>query len=228
MAPRRDERLRLAERLEPFVADFDGASRAAAEPAWLRARRGACASARSPRAGSRRTRDEEWRFTNVAPIADDGVRAPASVLHVSPRAARGPDCSADAAARARLRQRPLRAALSSMPELPAGVEVGSLAQRSSRRRRSSSSRAWRPRRSRAASVHGAQHRASSRTARSSTIADGVVVERPMHAALLSRAGAGAPARRHPRLLVVAGEHSAGRRSSRPTPAPRAARTSPTP
>jgi Fe-S cluster assembly protein SufD len=50
------------------------------EPAWLRATRRAAAGA-FERLGFPTTRDEEWRFTNVGPIADTAfaVAAPASV-----------------------------------------------------------------------------------------------------------------------------------------------------
>jgi Fe-S cluster assembly protein SufD len=59
----------VAERLEPFVAAFEAHQRAAAsEPEWLRLSR-ALAFQRFTDRGFPSTREEEWRFTNVAPIA---------------------------------------------------------------------------------------------------------------------------------------------------------------
>ena len=55
------------------------------EPAWLREVRRAAADA-FERAGIPTTKQEDWRFTNVAPIADTPY-VPAPVAHVSPEEA---------------------------------------------------------------------------------------------------------------------------------------------
>ena len=60
----------VAERQTPYVASFDAFLRAPdAGPDWLREIRHAAFS-RFLERGFPTTRDEEWRFTNVAPIAD--------------------------------------------------------------------------------------------------------------------------------------------------------------
>ena len=55
------------------------------------------------------TRDEEWRFTSVAPIAETRVRAGRAAARVRRRSARDAAFGAETAARAGVRERPLRA-----------------------------------------------------------------------------------------------------------------------
>ena len=60
----------VAERQTPYVASFDAFLRAPdAGPDWLREIRNAAFS-RFLERGFPTTRDEEWRFTNIAPVAD--------------------------------------------------------------------------------------------------------------------------------------------------------------
>lgn len=66
--------MRSAAAVEPSASQFEASYAAAAvhralEPAWLRGIRSRAASAFS-RMGFPTTRDEDWRFTNVAPIAE--------------------------------------------------------------------------------------------------------------------------------------------------------------
>jgi Fe-S cluster assembly protein SufD len=59
----------VAEKLEPYVAAFEAQQRVtASEPEWLRLSR-TLAFQRFTDRGFPSTREEEWRFTNVAPIA---------------------------------------------------------------------------------------------------------------------------------------------------------------
>jgi Fe-S cluster assembly protein SufD len=67
-----------------YLTTFEQLERGRAhEPAWLRATRRSAAAA-FERLGFPTTRDEEWRFTNVAPIADQAF-VPAPVVSVAPR-----------------------------------------------------------------------------------------------------------------------------------------------
>jgi Fe-S cluster assembly protein SufD len=69
----------VAERQDQFVVEYERVSRerAAAQPAWLRETR-AAALTRFAELGFPSTRDEEFRFTNVSPIAETAFRlAPA-------------------------------------------------------------------------------------------------------------------------------------------------------
>jgi Fe-S cluster assembly protein SufD len=64
----------MATSLESYVAQYENASRSA-HPAWL-ARTRDDAFSRFLSLGFPTTRDEEWRFTSVAPIADTQFRRP--------------------------------------------------------------------------------------------------------------------------------------------------------
>ena len=115
--------------ISPYVAEFERLDRvrAAAEPLWLRAIRER-ALARFTALGFPTTRQEEWRFTNVSPIAD-------RVFHL----AAGPDGLAGSEHLAAYRfaaAEPVEIvfvnghfapALSNLDALPAGVSVRSLA-----------------------------------------------------------------------------------------------------
>jgi Fe-S cluster assembly protein SufD len=79
-----------AENTGPYRAEFDRlAARRADEPAWLRAARGA-AIERFEALGFPGPREEDWRFTNVAPIA----RAAFRTAPPAPRAATAADVAA--------------------------------------------------------------------------------------------------------------------------------------
>jgi Fe-S cluster assembly protein SufD len=115
----------VAERQTPFAASFDAFLRAPdAGPDWLREVRDT-AFARFRARGFPTTRDEEWRFTNIAPIADTpfdraGVTNPpaetldAASFHFS------------AAAEIVVVNGRMSQALSSIGSLPAGVTVRNL------------------------------------------------------------------------------------------------------
>src|SRR5262245_36001488 len=115
----------VAERQSPYVARFDAFRRAPdAGPDWLRGAREA-AFARFLERGFPTTRDEEWRFTNVAPITNtpfaqatsgtlaDTVLAPSSFADV-------------AAAEIVVVNGRISRALSSVGNLPSGVAVRSV------------------------------------------------------------------------------------------------------
>ena len=164
-----------------------------------RARRGARRA--SPRAGFPTTRDEDWRYTDLPPLAKRRRvlrrarrdAAPAGVDALALRRRRGHP--------ARLRRRPLRAPRSPPRTLPRGVRVGSLAgtlAEHARAARACSARSP----SIARTVRRAQHRilrdgacdrSSPRRPRST--------RRSTRCFVATRA---AHARSHPRILLVAG------------------------
>ncbi len=115
--------------VNPYVAEFErlDQARTATDPAWLRAIRER-ALARFTTLGFPTTRQEEWRFTNVSPIADRVFRLPA-----------GPDADLDGGHLAPFRFAAADAieiafvnghfapGLSALDRLPTGVLVRSLA-----------------------------------------------------------------------------------------------------
>jgi Fe-S cluster assembly protein SufD len=116
----------VAERHEPFVSAYETLKKAASTgPHWLRAARDE-AMRRFSTSGFPSTRHEDWRFTNISPIADtefatSGPHPTASQVasHLFPEA------NAFVAVIAGGR---FDAALSSLEGLPKGVFVGSLAE----------------------------------------------------------------------------------------------------
>ncbi len=74
----------MATKTSTYIAAFERLDRGrAGEPAWLRATRRSAAAA-FERLGFPTTRDEEWRFTNVSPIADTTF-SPAPLAEVPAR-----------------------------------------------------------------------------------------------------------------------------------------------
>ena len=69
----------VAERHETYLVAYDQFAKAQGptSPAWLQERR-ARASKQFAAGGFPTTRDEDWRFTNVAPIAEATARATSS------------------------------------------------------------------------------------------------------------------------------------------------------
>ncbi|MCL4847326.1 MAG: Fe-S cluster assembly protein SufD [Acidobacteria bacterium] len=119
----------VAEAQDLYVARFEelGRRRASAEPAWLQTIRKA-AIQRFGELGFPTTRDEDWRFTSVAPIANTPFRAAGDVpvevskAMVAPFAVRRLSCTLLTFVNGRFSRE-----LSSFRALPAGAQVGSLA-----------------------------------------------------------------------------------------------------
>ena len=118
----------VAERHETYLTEYGrfAQSRGSAAPAWLRELR-ARGAARFSELGFPTVRQEEWRFTNVAPIADTPFRlaekAPTNAAECVARVA-----IPDAAARVVILNGRFAPELSEITNLPAGAIVGSLAQ----------------------------------------------------------------------------------------------------
>ena len=192
----------VAERHEPFLAAFEQRKPShAAAPAWLRAARES-AMRRFAEHGFPTTRHEDWRFTNISPIAETTFAASGP----APTAAQVeghlfPDANAFVAVIAAGR---FSRELSSLDGLPKDVIVGSLAE----------------------AMAGAADRLQPAFAQiavgdhpfvwlnTGLFEDGVivrvpantVVERPIHIHIASDAGS-EPTVSHPRVFVSAGENS---------------------
>ena len=117
----------VAERLDPVLAEHGRFTqgRGPSAPAWLRELR-ARGAARFGALGFPTVRQEEWRFTNVRPIAETVFRlaesAPTNAAQLTARVSIGP-----AAARIVILNGHFAPELSATDALPAGVFVGSLA-----------------------------------------------------------------------------------------------------
>jgi Fe-S cluster assembly protein SufD len=114
----------VAERHEPYLTAHDAfAARAAGSPRWLRERR-ARARDRFAAVGFPTTRQEAWRFTNVAPIAEGDFRPseapPAGAADLVRRVA------VDGAVRLVIANGRFAAALSDLRHLPKGLRLASL------------------------------------------------------------------------------------------------------
>ncbi|MGC9158994.1 MAG: Fe-S cluster assembly protein SufD [Terracidiphilus sp.] len=115
------------EQLETYLEIFDGLRRRAAgrDPGWLRSLR-EDAQARFVKAGFPTTHDEDWRFTNVAPIAQTPFRlAEPGEAAVSERDLAAYELTG-AACRLVFINGHFAASLSKRENLPAGLEISSL------------------------------------------------------------------------------------------------------
>ena len=118
----------VAERIDTFLTEHDRFSkgRGAAGPPWLRELRGR-GRERFSTLGFPTVRQEEWRFTNIAPIADTTFRlaeaAPTNAADLVNRVA-----IPSAVARIVILNGHFAPELSKVDELPQGMVAGSLAQ----------------------------------------------------------------------------------------------------
>lgn len=192
----------VAERHEPFVAAYDALkARGSAGPAWLSDLR-ETAMRRFRDRGFPTTRDEDWRFTNISPIADTAFAASGprpSAGEVAPHL-----FDAANAHVAVLAAGVFAPDLSSLDGLPAGVVVESLA----------GAIAAGSDAARGALAHVAAGDHPFMWLNTGLFEDGVfvhvpagvAVDRPIHVHVASDAGT-TPVATHPRVLIVAGENS---------------------
>jgi Fe-S cluster assembly protein SufD len=202
-----DRRTGAAARGEQFIKAWQARDgRHANQPAWLRDARRA-AIERFAETGLPTTREEEWRFTPVTPIADTTF-VEAEPLHVQPADIASMTFGAGTAAELVFVNGTFVPALSSTEALPAGIEVRSLAEFVGSRPHDL--QAW------YGSVAAVD--ASPFTALNTAFADDgafvriarhAIVQEPIHLLFYSTVS-GAPSVSHPRLLVVAEEHSESR------------------
>src|SRR5215207_4719571 len=125
MAPVLDQRAPLSTGGARFVSEFEAhAKRRASGPAWLRQERERAMAAFAAQ-GFPTTRDEEWRFTPVTPIAETAfVRG--EPLHVASEELAAWTFGAETAAELVFVNGIFVPALSRVTELPDGLEVGAL------------------------------------------------------------------------------------------------------
>ncbi|HET7220027.1 MAG TPA: Fe-S cluster assembly protein SufD [Vicinamibacterales bacterium] len=191
----------VAEKLQPWLAALDARPRGGSR--WLQDLRDHAAS-RFVELGFPTTRDEEWRFTSVAPIVSSEFRpAPAARLDAD---ALNTFLYADAPYRVVVVNGRLATELSRASGLPKGVRFGSLASASidhadvvGRYLGQLADTAARP--------FVALNTAFTHDGAYVYVPDGVVLERPLQILFVSTGEASAPAMSHPRTLIVAGDNS---------------------
>ncbi len=193
----------MATKVSAYISMLERAQDARSnEPAWLRTLRQSAIGA-FRRTGFPTTRDEEWRFTSVAPIAETAfVPAPLAVVSsadVAPFLVPGLDGPSLVFVDGRFAPR-----LSAIEPRP-GLTISSLADALSDR-----PAALEPNLGRWAAVDGrsftALNTASFEDGAFIAVADGVVVEKPIQVLFLSTLTP-APAVSHPRVLAVLGPNS---------------------
>ena len=139
------------------------------------------AMARFAAQGFPTTRDEEWRFTPVAPIADTRVRAPASCCTCRPTISHPGSSARETAAELVFVNGHLRArALVAVGEPAGGTRSGRAQPRARRRRRELEPYLAQNRRGQRLAVHGAEHGAVRGRRVRRRCAKNAVIERPVH------------------------------------------------
>lgn len=177
--------------------------RGAAAPAWLRELRERDAS-RFAALGFPTVRDEEWRFTNVAPIADTPFRlaetTPTNAASLAQRVA-----LPSTAARIVLLNGQFAPELSSLDRLPPGVVAGSLAVAIARNRPELAhvgQVAWEQ------APFAALNAAFLEDGAFIVVAPNAVIADPIHVVVIG--GGAGKVMAHPRMLIVAGPNSQAR------------------
>ncbi len=191
----------VMDKLQPWLAALDERPRGGSR--WLQDLRDGAAS-RFVELGFPTVRDEDWRFTNVAPIAAIEFRG-APAVKLAPAALDGFIYS-QSALRVVIVNGRYSPELSRTSGLPAGVKFGSLATAITEQ----------------ADIVGrylgqlADSERRSFTALNTAFAldgafiyvpDGVVLEQPLHLLFVSAADSTAPVMSHPRTLIVASDRS---------------------
>jgi Fe-S cluster assembly protein SufD len=195
----------VAERIDGVIAEQRrfAQGRGASAPAWLRELRERGAS-RFAALGFPTVRQEEWRFTNVAPIADTPFRL----------AEKTPTNAAELTARVRIGQSAARIVilnghfapeLSSLDKLPRGLVAGSLANAIAHGRPEVAHLAQTPWEQ---APFVALNTAFLEDGAFVAIAANAVIEQPVHIIVIN--GGAGKTMAHPRTLIVAGANSQAR------------------
>src|SRR5918993_862788 len=204
MAPVLEQRASLSAGGARFVSEFEARAKATPSgPAWLRHERGRAIAAFTAQ-GFPTTRDEEWRFTPVTPIAETAF-VPGELLHVDPADLARWTFGGDTAAELVFVNGVFVPSLSHVADLPGGLEVGALSLVLGAGGTSAE-----PYLTKLAPFSGSPFTALN----TALFEDGafvhvrkdVVIERPVHVLFYSTVS-GAPSVCHPRLLAVIGEHA---------------------
>ena len=204
MAPVLDQRAALSVAGARFLSDFEARAKAAPSgPSWLRKQRERAMAAFVAQ-GLPTTRDEEWRFTPVTPIAETAF-VPGERLHVSPDELAPWTFGAETAAELVFVNGLFVPALSRVADLPAGLEVGTLGLMLG-----AGGAEIEPYFAQVAPASGSPF-----TALNTALSDEgafvhvrrhAVIERAVHVLFYSTVS-GAPSVSHPRLLALVGEHA---------------------
>ena len=195
----------IAGRGDRFVADFETRVRTGGMtgPAWLRDVQ-AAAMAHFAQTGFPTTREEDWRFTPIAPIAATAFIG-AERLHVRPEQLGAHTFGTETAAELVFVNGVFAPELSRTGDATDGFTAGSLAdllQRDPDRLEGILTRVADP----AASPFTALNTAFLSDGACVEVAPGAIVDRPVHVLFFSTVS-GAPQVSHPRLVFIAGEHS---------------------
>ena len=191
----------VAEKLQPWLAALDERPRGGAR--WLQDLRDHAAS-RFVELGFPSTRDEEWRFTNVSPIASTEFRlAPPSKLDP---AVLGTFLWADAPFRLVIVNGRFAPELSRTSGLPTGFRFGSLAAAVTEQA-DVVGRYLGQLADPTARAFAALNTAFTHDGAYVYIPDGLVFEQPLQLLFVSTSDGPAASMSHPRTLIVAGDHS---------------------
>jgi len=205
MTPVLDQRAALSAAGARFLAEFDARARGGQRqgPKWLRQQRERAIASFAAQ-GFPTTRDEEWRFTPVASIADTAF-VPGELLHVSPDALSPWLFGTETAAELVFVNGIFVPALSRVADLPAGLEIGALSLVLG-----AGGAAIEPYFTKVApfgiSAFAALNTALSDEGAYVHVKKNALIERPIHVLFYSTVS-GAPSVSHPRLLAVVGEHA---------------------
>jgi Fe-S cluster assembly protein SufD len=195
----------VAERLHPWLA----ASPRAGVPRWVQDLRGRAAS-RFTSLGFPTVRDEEWRFTNPAPVVSVDY-APAAVNSSVTAAQVERFVFGTSVHRIVVVNGRFSPELSRMSALPAGVRAGSLADYVAGERQGDSERYVGRLATFEARAFSALNTAHLDDGAFVQVPDGVVVEEPLHILFVSVNPPGSqPTVSHPRCLIVIGERAQAR------------------
>jgi Fe-S cluster assembly protein SufD len=195
--------MQVVEKLQPWLAAIE--RRPHAGPRWLQDLRDRAAS-RFSALGFPTVRDEDWRFTSVAPIANGEFKPASAEAALATEAELSGYLYSDAAVRVVIVNGHFVPALSRTAGLPAGVRVGSLAaaitdhtdvvQRYLGQLADFGSRAF-----------TALNTALAADGAYVYIPDGMVLNQPIHVLFVTTASASGPIISNARALIVTGERS---------------------
>jgi len=190
--------------LQNYADSFAGLAKSASEPSFVRALRQS-GFERFNEKGFPTIRDEDWRFTNLAAIAQTPFRLVRNGHHFPSQSEIAPYRLADSACELVFVDGRFASPLSSVRELPKGVHAGSLAAGIEK-----DPGAIEPHLGRYLNIQrdpfSALNTAFLEDGAYVHIAKGIVLESPIHLLFISTAQ-DAPTVNHPRNLIVAGENS---------------------